>query len=72
MRNLARYWKAATRNYSAHELFLYDNYKDVHFCQFTGGLGGKGAMHFARDCQNAYMGPDGGNGGKGGNVWLRI
>ena len=59
------------RQFSAHEEWLFKNYKDVHYCQFTGGDGGPGAMHFGRDCENAYMGPDGGNGGAGGAVWLR-
>ena len=59
------------RRFSRYEEFLFDNYRDVHYCRFTGGNGGSGAMHFGRDTQNAYMGPDGGNGGNGGNIWLR-
>ena len=27
-------------------------------------------MHFARDARIAYQGPDGGNGGHGGNIWI--
>jgi len=57
--------------YSAHEERLFQKYRDVHYCEFHGGDGGMGAMHFDRDCQNAYMGPDGGNGGVGGSVYLR-
>jgi GTPase len=35
------------------------------------GAGGKGAMHFHRDKLTAKGGPDGGNGGRGGNIILR-
>ena len=35
------------------------------------GHGGRGCMHFYRDGQTAKGGPDGGDGGRGGNIILR-
>jgi len=37
----------------------------------TAGKGGDGAVHFSSSRHNPKGGPDGGNGGKGGNVYLQ-
>ncbi len=42
----------------------------VKICCRT-GKGGSGAMHFHRDKNTAMGGPDGGNGGRGGNIILK-
>ena len=58
------------RAHSTRQEQLFAKYKDRHFGTFIAGTGGAGAMHFARDKQIAYGGPDGGNGGAGANVFL--
>jgi GTP-binding protein len=35
------------------------------------GSGGNGSVHFKRNAQTAKGGPDGGNGGKGGDIYIR-
>src|SRR5215470_963539 len=39
--------------------------------QVRSGKGGKGAVHFRREKYIPFGGPDGGDGGKGGNIVLR-
>ena len=40
------------------------------FCR--SGAGGPGSMHLHRDKRSAKGGPDGGNGGRGGHVILKV
>src|SRR3984893_14676103 len=44
---------------------------DVTQCNVKGGDGGAGAMSFRREAHVPRGGPDGGDGGKGGDVILR-
>ncbi len=47
------------------------NFVDYVKICFRSGHGGKGAMHFHRDKNTAYGGPDGGDGGRGGHIILK-
>src|SRR5438105_8202787 len=44
---------------------------DVAQCNVKGGDGGAGAVSFRREAHVPKGGPDGGDGGKGGDIWLR-
>src|SRR5256886_4926976 len=44
---------------------------DVAQCNVKGGDGGAGSVSFRREAHVPKGGPDGGDGGKGGDVWLR-
>src|SRR5207245_5253693 len=44
---------------------------DVAQINVKGGAGGAGAVSFRREAHVPKGGPDGGDGGKGGDVWLR-
>lgn len=48
------------------------NYTDVLSVRVQGGNGGSGCVHFAREPFRAVAPPDGGDGGRGGNVWLEV
>src|SRR3954447_8561645 len=47
------------------------NFVDEAQLNVRGGDGGAGAMSFRREAHVPKGGPDGGDGGKGGDVWLR-
>ena len=44
---------------------------DEVMVNLRGGDGGAGAVSFRREAHVDKGGPDGGDGGKGGDVWLR-
>src|ERR1700739_3539759 len=46
------------------------NFVDEAQVHVKGGDGGAGAVSFRREAHVAKGGPDGGDGGKGGDVWL--
>ena len=47
------------------------NFVDEAQLNVRGGDGGAGAVSFRRESHTPKGGPDGGDGGKGGDVWLR-
>ncbi|HEX6597503.1 MAG TPA: GTPase ObgE [Acidimicrobiales bacterium] len=47
-----------------------EGFVDEAFVNLKGGDGGAGAVSFRRESHVPKGGPDGGNGGKGGDVWL--
>jgi GTP-binding protein len=47
------------------------NFIDYVKISCRSGKGGNGSVHFHRDANTAKGGPDGGNGGRGGNIILR-
>jgi len=47
-----------------------EGFVDEAFVNLKGGDGGAGAVSFRREAHVPKGGPDGGNGGKGGDVWL--
>lgn len=47
-------------------------FKDRIVLDVTAGKGGTGCISFARGPNLEYAPPDGGNGGDGGSVWLRV
>ncbi|MFP5318884.1 MAG: GTPase ObgE [Acidimicrobiia bacterium] len=47
-----------------------EGFVDEAFVNLRGGDGGAGAVSFRREAHVPKGGPDGGNGGKGGDVWL--
>ncbi len=47
------------------------NFVDYVKIFFRSGKGGAGSVHFFRSKHNPKGGPDGGNGGRGGNVVLK-
>ncbi len=48
-----------------------NNFVDYVKIHCKSGKGGAGSIHFHRDINTAYGGPDGGNGGRGGHIILR-
>jgi GTPase len=47
-----------------------EGFVDEAFVNLKGGDGGAGAVSFRREAHVPKGGPDGGDGGKGGDVWL--
>lgn len=47
------------------------NFIDYVKILFRSGKGGAGSIHFHRDAKTSKGGPDGGNGGRGGNIILK-
>ena len=48
-----------------------NNFVDYVKIHCKSGKGGAGSIHFHRDINTAFGGPDGGNGGRGGHIILR-
>lgn len=47
-------------------------FKDRIVLTVTGGTGGSGCLSFSRAPNQEFAPPDGGNGGDGGSVWIRV
>ncbi len=45
---------------------------DLARIQVRSGAGGNGCVSFRREAHVEYGGPDGGNGGRGGDVWIEV
>lgn len=68
-------WRPIIPNLKDRRLLSYDTggtFKDRIVLKVSGGSGGAGCLSFSRAPNQEYAPPDGGNGGDGGSVWLRV